>query len=82
MQINVNINKDEMIEVLTQTVAGALSSNSRDAYEVFSDAIRDGVAKAISEKLSKDWGYDLMNEIAERVAERVSKVNGLPVTLR
>ena len=69
MNITVQIPQDEMIKVVADGVVGLLSDGSREPYQVISDAIRDGVAKAISEKLSKRWGEDLIDEIAERVAK-------------
>lgn len=71
MQINVQIPKDEMVQAVVDGITKVLNHDfdPREPYQVISDAIRDGVAKAISEKLSKRWGDDLIEAIAESVAK-------------
>jgi hypothetical protein len=71
MQITVQIPNDEMMQAVADGISKVLDVEWEDRrpHQIISDAIRDGVAKAISQKLSPKWGDELIGAIAEAVAE-------------
>jgi uncharacterized protein YggE len=71
MQITVQIPNDETVQAVADGISKVLDIefDERPPHRVITDAIRDGVAQAISQKLSKKWGDDLIGAIADAVAE-------------
>jgi hypothetical protein len=77
MQITVQIHQDDLVQALADVadrIFDKLADNytPREPRQVISDAIRDGLAKAISEKLSNNWGGELLDAIAEKVTKAMT----------
>ena len=75
MQFNIQIPTDEMTQALADGIGKLLycEHSDRSTDERIIDAIRDGVAQAISERLSKNWGDELITAIAEGVAKTMPR---------
>jgi hypothetical protein len=73
VQITVRLPSEGIAKGVSEGFIGALSNDSREPYQVISDAIRDGVAMAISEKLSRNLSGELVDEIARCVAEAMTR---------
>jgi hypothetical protein len=73
MQITVQIPNDEMMRAVADGISKVLDVefDERPPHQVITDAISDGVAQAILQKLSSSprWGDELIVAIADAVAE-------------